>query len=354
MMRTKFSSIGSCTLVSMLVAFLSACSGEQHGAEELGVLKSALFGSVDVDTAAGSNRNPTNDSSVIGASASGCTEWHVDVSGSDTTGTGTDTSRWKTLHHAMAAVSAISPAPSCGKITVHYSSTAYPGRSGVSSDPVELMTSFAGASSTQNFVIKGEPGAGGERPRIVVDSDRVFLTIAHSNWKIDGLDIDFRDDTAGISYGGRGISVTAGAQDTENVVVTNTRIHRIRGCNGEQHPSNKAEALFSFAPTTVSGWVKNLYVIGNTFDDNFRSRDSTSCSTSNEYRDDGFGVLIWPKTKDVLIKDNIFKNVSADGVQCAGRSGNENAGTLGEVLQSDTTEDPYNIEIVENRLGADS
>lgn len=165
-----------------------------------------------MDTTAGTLRDPTDDAAVLGASANGCPTWHVADGGSDLAGDGTDGSRWRTLHHAMAVLR--DSKPSCGTILVHYSPAPYPGRSERIQDPVELETFGDGASATQNLVIRGGLGPEGERPSIVVDSHRRLLTIKNKNWTVENLDIDFN------GFGGRGFTVTAEDVVTDGVIAS--------------------------------------------------------------------------------------------------------------------------------------
>lgn len=344
----------------LLLASAVACAPSEYAHENsIGRTSQSINGDVDVDvdTLAGSDRVPTNDSTVIGGDAIGCTTWHVDYHGDDNDGCGTETSPWNTLHHAMAELSAPGEKcgivkPTCGTIFVRYNSSAYPGRSQkTGGEPVELVTFGDGTSATQNLVIKGELGPGGKRPRILVDSHRTFLEIQHKNWKVENLEIDFNDK------GGRAFTVTAvddvtdgqttSNEITENIVIKNNRVHRIRGCKDLSHPASKADAVFignTHKDIAYDGLIQHVYIVENVFEDLFLSSPGSGCSTAKQYRDDAFGVLIWPRASDILVKDNLMKNISGDGVQCAGSTGGENAANVAGSF------DPFNIEVVDNRF----
>lgn len=312
---------------------------------------------------------PTDDATIL--SAGYCsTTWEVSPGGDDLTGD--VTGHWETLHKAMADLGSRSTPPNCGRILVHYDAAPYPGCSPLSKSGglcpagVGIKTFGDGQSAGNHLIIQGVLGPDDKRPVIKLESDQTFLTITHKNWTVENLGIDFD------GHGGRGIHVTSDdilpdlddgdyQQVTENIVIRNNRIHGIRGCKADLLSiAKKADAVLIMGPGFTEGdkdsFIRRVYVVGNTFEDIYLASGITgSCSTDNDHnRDDGFGVLIWPKASDILISGNTMKNISGDAVQCAGISGEENGGaTTGECAPSlgsgmDDDCDPWNIEIVDN------
>lgn len=376
---------------------VSACAAPHDGDDQRsrhGSSVSALEGllitpNVEADVSSGARRIPSEDSTILAADYCNTT-WEVSPSGNDSTGNSTN--HWQTLHKAMKDLGSRSPVPNCGRILIRYDATPYPGCSPLSRqagtcptllhpkpviDAPGITTFGDGQSASNHLIIQGELGPNDELPVIKLESDQTFLTIIHKNWTVENLQIDFD------GHGGRGVHVTSAnippdenddeyQQVTENVVIRNNRIHHIRGCKAKEEPNiaRKADAVLIMGPNFIEGdtdsFIRRVYVVDNTFDDIYLASGKASmsadpCSTYGEYnRDDGFGVLIWPKASDILISGNTMKNISGDAVQCAGISGEENGGattgkcalSLGATMADDC--DPWNIEVVDNLMFAEN
>lgn len=257
---------------------------------------------IDADTVGGAERDRTDDTKILYAAqatwnlavteSDSCKVWYVSAAAThgDENGTGTQQNPWRTLHHAMWALTTQPTRPDCGVIYLQWtpgaSETVYPAHSGISNEPIELKTFGDGRASDRHLVIRGqvmectqqEEQSGilcPKRPKIVfdppdmvgsVDVSREFLTIRHSNWTIHDIEVDFN------GHGGRGIRIFSGsagidyglhsfggispysADDvlmgelTENIVIRDMHIHGIRGCSTYSGARAKADAVLIAGP----------------------------------------------------------------------------------------------------------